>query len=185
MRLVAISPSVRCGFTSGVVLALAALLCGFTPLECSPKHAASDPEKAEVIAIGRVIGISRFDEKGIFCYEVTFKIGRLLRGQNIEVVKFVDGMYRQDKEDNTVPTQAGVGFTMSPMVCINGVYLIYFTKDGDRYRPRSYHYSVCRIQEFVSEPENSRSIGLLEPIGNQEVREWGSLDDYLKAKRLM
>jgi len=170
----------------GVGFILVVLLCGFTPEECTLKHATSDLEKAEVIAIGRVIAINRVEEDGAFSYEITFKVGRLLRGEQIKVIKFIDGRYVQKEEDNTSPSYAGVGFTMSPMVQINGVYLIYFVKEGLRFRPRSYHYSVSTVQSFVSENKDgdTETIGLVERVGLNEFKNWTRLEDYLKAKQL-
>jgi len=161
---------------------------GFTPKECNLDHARSDQKEAEIIAVGRVVGINRIVENTRYSYEVTFHIGRILKGKDLKELKFIDGMYDQNIEDNTVPTNAGVGFTMSPMVKINGVYLIYFVKDGDRFRPRSYHYSICPVQSFVSEEglnKDKTFLGVLEPIEISNFRKWTDLNAYLREKGLV
>jgi len=77
---------------------------------------------------------------------------------------------------------------MSRIVRLNGVYLIYFAGDGERFRPRSYHYSVHKVQVFVDERGDGdvRSIELVERVGpSGESKDWIGLNDYLKARRLI
>lgn len=156
-----------------LVLLFGGVAYTYYPLQCNPEHALTDFEKADIFAIGRVIGFERFSETfevqakdklrqhTAFGFYARVKIGRVLKGnikEGDEILVF-EGCYEQPKEDNVEPVwvaqcnthpKAGFEIGQSYVLAVN-IQPNQEKKETIKYSLRSCHHSLYPLVTCIDE----------------------------------
>ena len=183
---------------SAAVGILARSCRAFYPAHCNLRNAKMDPEHADAIVIGRVVGVAEVVSKdggdaARASYVAALRVGQVLKGQVHvgNVVHFVLGSrFAADDSTPTLLSIVSVGHRAYD-VSVDGVYLVFLTRvpaddsvpDALRnslWKLRSCHFSIHELVRIDDD-----TIGVL--VGSYLPREEAEpvpLADFLRDRKL-
>jgi hypothetical protein len=188
-----------------LVLALGCTAYSYYPVECNPHHALTDFNKADVYAIGRVIGFERFSETEeskskdkikrytTFSFYARIKLGRVVKGtvkEGSEILVF-EGCYTQSEENNIEPVWVGQCNSHPPTgFAIGQSYILAVNaqpepelKVNNKYSLRSCHHSLYPLIGCIDEKTEVRYTAIKLSNGSEKDPTYMPLEKFLERAK--